>query len=79
MHSCFGAVANVTCTQSRDDMLASNEMTCEKDPPRGQILPFVDLQVQRKPVQHMVPLPDFHSFGEILARQYEKMTLLWHF
>jgi len=34
-----------------------------KDPPRGQTLPFVELQVQRKPVQHMVPLPDFHSFG----------------
>lgn len=32
-------------------------------PQTGQAAPFVDLKVQHKPPQHMVPLPDFHGFG----------------
>jgi len=33
------------------------------DPPSGQPFPFMELQVQHKPVQHQVPLPDFSGFG----------------
>merc|ERR1719424_1828778 len=32
-------------------------------PPSGKQAPYMELQVQHKPVQHRVPLPDFSGFG----------------
>lgn len=42
-------------------MMAMSSMG--RAPPSGQAFPFMELQVQHKPVQHKVPLPDFKGFG----------------